>query len=156
MRKSAGIVMYHLNNGELKILLVHSGGPYWAGKQWGCWSIPKGEFDEKEEPLTAAKREFKEETSFILAQEDDEFLKLSPITQQNKKIVYPWAIEDEINTSMIISNLIEIEFPPSSGKKITIPEIDKGEFFSVQEARQRINPAQESIIDELIQKIGLI
>ena len=100
MKKSAGIVMYNFDDGELKILLVHSGGPYWKNKQHSCWSIPKGEFKNNEVPLSAAQREFEEETSFSV---DGDFIEMIPVYQKNK-IVYPFAIEGKIDTTKIVSN----------------------------------------------------
>ena len=146
--------MFNFNSGELKVFLVHPGGSYWHSKQFECWSIPKGEFEDNEEPLNAAKREFREETSFYLAQDENEFIPLSPISQKSGKIVYAFAIEDDIDVRLVASNKIQIEFPPHSGKKIWIPEVDKGEFFTVEDAKLRLNPAQIPLIDELILKLN--
>jgi len=150
-KKSAGILMYRFNDKQIEILLVHPGGPFWAKKDMGAWSIPKGEFDD-EEAMTVAKREFFEETGVHIEAE------LAPLTAQKQKggkVIYAWAVEGNLDTSNIKSNLFELEWPPKSGQKQKFPEVDKAEWFSLPIARQKVNPGQVALIDELIEKLSL-
>jgi len=151
-KRSAGILLYRLNNNSLEVLLVHPGGPFWAKKDLGAWSIPKGEFSEEENPLDAAKREFQEE---IGIEAFGEFIELTPITQKSGKIIYAWVSQGNIDPKGIKSNTFEIEWPPRSGKKQKFPEIDRGEWFNVQEAKEKINPSQSALIDELVNRLNL-
>ena len=121
-KQSAGILLYRSADPETEVLLVHPGGPFWKNKDAGAWTIPKGEFEESEDPLAAAIREFKEETGFTL---HGEFIALTPIQQKAGKIVYAWAIEGDIDATKVKSNFFEMEWPPKSGKKQSFPEIDK-------------------------------
>jgi len=145
-QKSAGILLYKKENKTLKIFLVHPGGPFWAKKDDGAWSIPKGEFDDGEDPLGAAKREFEEETGIKIS---GGFLELDPIKQKSGKIVYAWAVEGDVDVSKIKSNEFEMEWPPKSGKMKTFPEIDKAAWFNLNEAKKKILEAQSSLIREL-------
>jgi len=145
-KQSAGILLYRNTNSILEVFLVHPGGPFFKNKDEGSWSIPKGEFLDDEEALTAAKREFEEETGQAI---DGEFISLGTIRQKSGKNVYAWAIEGDINHETIFSNTCEVEWPPRSGKKLTIPEIDRAAWFEVVEAKQKINPAQAELIDRL-------
>ena len=142
MRRSAGILLYKHGDNELLVLLVHPGGPYWAKKDLGSWSIPKGEYDEGEDPLGAAVREFQEETG---GQVQGPFRSLGQITQSNRKTVSVWAVEGDFDPKMLKSNLCEIEWPPKSGRKQLIPEADRAEWFSLQEARAK-NPGWPTFI----------
>jgi predicted NUDIX family NTP pyrophosphohydrolase len=151
MKRSAGILLYNIVDGELRVLLVHPGGPLWAGKDAGVWSIPKGEFED-EEPLQAAKREFLEETGVEI---EGDFVPLSPIRQKSGKMVYAWASEGYIDPSLVKSNTFEMEWPPKSGKKASFPEIDRAEWLSARKAVKKINPAQVALINELLHKLGL-
>ena len=144
-KKSAGLLLYRFQGGDLQVFLVHPGGPFWARKDVGAWSIPKGEFDD-EDPLTAAKRELFEETG---AKVDGEFLALKPVTQKNGKVVYAWAIEADIDPKKIRSNTFALEWPPKSGKKQEYPEVDRAAWFSPEEGMEKINPAQAGLIREL-------
>jgi len=138
-------------DGELEIFLVHPGGPFWKNKDDGAWSIPKGEFTEHEMPLNAALREYQEETGFILS---GDFIDLSPVKLQSGKVIYAWALHKKIDASAFkCDSYIDIEWPPKSGKKISIPEVDRGEWFTVKVAKQKINHSQVAFIDELTQKI---
>ena len=147
-KQSAGILLYRTNNKTLEVFLVHPGGPFFKNKDEGSWSIPKGEFLEDEEALTAAKREFEEETGQPV---DGAFIDLGSIRQKNNKTVYAWAVEGNIDHKAIVSNTCEIDWPPRSGKKLTIPEIDRAEWFEPTVAKQKINPAQAELIDRLIE-----
>jgi predicted NUDIX family NTP pyrophosphohydrolase len=145
-KQSAGILLYRTINNILEVFLVHPGGPYFKNKDDGSWSIPKGEFLGDEEALTAAKREFEEETGQHI---DGKFIELGTIQQKNGKVVHAWAVEGDINHETIFSNTCEIEWPPRTGKKLTIPEIDHAAWFSPAAAKQKINPAQAELVDRL-------
>ncbi len=148
MKKSAGILLYRIRNSEPEFFLVHYGGPFWAKKDLGAWTIPKGEIDENESAFDAAKREFKEETGFTLPA--TKFIPLTQVKQKAGKIIHAFAAEGDFDSSSLISNEVEIEWPPRSGKKILIPEVDKGEWFCETEAKRKINQAQVALIDECI------
>jgi predicted NUDIX family NTP pyrophosphohydrolase len=148
-KKSAGILAYRKKDGP-EVFLVHPGGPFFKKKDEGVWSIPKGEFEETESPLAAARREFIEETGFELI---GEFIELKPIKQKAGKIVYAWAVETDINEKEIQSNTFTMEWPPRSGKTQEFAEIDKAGWFTISEAKLKINPAQVALIDELIEKL---
>lgn len=150
MRTSAGIVLYRRINKKIEIFLVHPGGPFWKGKDKGAWSIPKGEFTEDEDPLTVARREFNEETGQTV---DGNFEQLTPVKQKGGKIVHAWAVEGDADSDNIVSNTFQQEWPYKSGKWITIPEVDKAAWFSAEEAKEKINPAQTAFIDELLDRI---
>jgi predicted NUDIX family NTP pyrophosphohydrolase len=145
-KQSAGLLLFRRKK-ELEIMLVHPGGPFWKNKDEGAWSIPKGEFSDEEDALEAAKREFREETGFEI---DGKFLSLQPIKQKSGKWVLAWAVEKDLDVSTIESNLFEMEWPPRSGKTQKFPEIDKAAWFELTEAKQKINSAQASLIDQLI------
>jgi predicted NUDIX family NTP pyrophosphohydrolase len=147
MRKSAGILLYRFHQQKLEVFLVHPGGPFWKGKETGAWSIPKGEFTEEEEPLQAAIREFKEETGSEI---NGNFIELQPIKQKAGKMVYCWAVEGDIDAGAISSNTYKQEWPYKSGKWQTFPEVDKAAWFSIEEAKEKINAAQAAFIDELV------
>lgn len=150
MRKSAGLLVYRKREEGLAVFLVHPGGPFWKGKEIGAWSIPKGEFQDNEDPLLAAQREFTEETGQKV---DGEFLQLATIQQKGGKLVHAWAIEAEVDADNIVSNTFRQEYPYKSGKWITIPEVDKAAWFDVEEARQKINSAQAALLDDLLVKL---
>jgi predicted NUDIX family NTP pyrophosphohydrolase len=145
---SAGLLMFARNNGELKLFLVHPGGPFFTKKDEGYWSIPKGLPEEDENDLLeTAKREFEEETGIIPG---GEFIPLGTIIQKNKKVIHAWAFEIDKDDAIIIKcNTFDLEWPPKSGKLSSFPEVDRGEFFSVDEAKKKINSAQIELIDRL-------
>jgi predicted NUDIX family NTP pyrophosphohydrolase len=138
--------MYRRRAGALEVFLVHPGGPFWARKDAGAWSIPKGEIDPTEEPLAAARREFAEETGLAAA---GAFRPLAPVTQAGGKIVQAWAVEGDLDPSALQSNTFSIEWPPRSGRQQTFPEVDRAAWFSLDVAREKINPAQAALLDEL-------
>ncbi|HEY8733143.1 MAG TPA: NUDIX domain-containing protein [Puia sp.] len=150
-KKSAGILVFRMNLGVPEILLMHPGGPYWAKKDEGAWSIPKGEVNENETDREAAEREFKEETGINLT---GKFIELEPIRQSNK-IVYAWAVEQDIEAAQIKSNLFEMEWPPKSGKFRSFPEIDKAEWFPANEAKIKLIKGQVALIEQLEHKLQL-
>jgi len=137
--------MYKYRSDKLLVLLVHPGGPYWAKRDLGSWSIPKGEY-EGEDPLTAAVREFQEETG---GQVQGPFLSLGEVTQSNRKTVSAWAVEGDFDPKTLKSNLCEIEWPPKSGRTQLIPEADRAEWFSLQDARVKILAGQRPFLDRL-------
>jgi len=151
MKKSAGILVYRFHSGELEVFLVHPGGPFWKNKDDGAWSIPKGEYTDGEDPLEAAKREFEEETGIAC---DGKFIMLDPIKQKGGKAVSAWALEKNIETKSIKSNLFSMEWPPKSGKMQEFPEVDKGDWFGLNDARLKINLSQAAFIDQLIAKLN--
>src|ERR1043165_3276380 len=138
-RRSAGLLVYRRQRKALELLLAHPGGPYFSKKDLGVWSIPKGEYPDDEEPLTAAKREFREETGFDI---DGEFLELSPIIQKGGKKALAWAIEKDLDPAGFESNLFTMEWPYKSGRFKEFPEVDKLQWFSLEQAREKINPSQ--------------
>jgi len=143
--------MYRVREGELEFLLVHPGGPLWEGKDAGIWSIPKGEIHPGEDLLEAAKREFEEELGF---RADGPFIHLSPIKQKSGKIVHAWAFAGDCDPGSIRSNTFSMEWPPHSAQAASFPEVDRTEFFSLQQARLKINPAQVSLLEELQQRLA--
>lgn len=144
---SAGIILYRKRENRLEVLLVHSGGPFWAKKDLGVWSIPKGEIETGEDLLSAAKREFGEELGFAPPQ--SEFLPLGTIIQRSGKIVHAWAAEGDCDVRAVKSNTVKIEWPPRSGKLRKFPEVDRAEFFGMEEAKKKINPAQVELLERL-------
>ena len=146
---SAGLLMFRRRADGLQVLLVHPGGPLWAKRDDGYWTIPKGEIDPGEELLTAAKREFEEETG---GKASGPFIPLSPVTQKSGKIVHAWAVEGDMDTTLLKSNDFSMEWPKKSGKWKQFPEIDRGEFFDLPAARRKIKAAQAPFLDELISK----
>ena len=151
MKKSAGLLLYKFNDGALHVFLVHPGGPIWKNKDAGAWSIPKGEFNDDEDGLQAAIREFKEETGKEI---NGSFISLGTIKQKSGKLVFAWAVEGDIDASTIQSNTFQLQWPPNSGKWITVPEVDKGQWFSIEEARQKMNVAQADLLQELVKKLA--
>ena len=147
-KKSAGIILYR-NRGSkgIEVFLVHPGGPFWKNKDKGAWSIPKGLIEEKEDPLNAAIREFKEETGLDKVFKDP--IPISPVRQKGGKVVYAWAFEGDLDPNAIKSNTFEMEWPPRSGKIKKFPEIDRADWFTLNMAREKLHIYQLPIIDEL-------
>ena len=138
--------MYRNSLDRIEVFLVHPGGPYWSKKDEGAWTIPKGEYDNTEEPLAAAIREFHEETGFHAS---EPFTELGSVTQKSGKIVTAWAFKGDCDPSRLVSNTCEIEWPPRSKKKIVIPEIDRGEWFSLKRAKKAIRVEQRPLLEVL-------
>ena len=145
---SAGLLLYRIREAAIEVLLVHPGGPYWKNKDEGAWSIPKGEFLPEEDPLAAARREFFEETGVAI---EGELRPLKPLRQPGGKIVHAWAVEADLDPATIVSNTFEIEWPPRSGRLQSFPEIDRGAWFSLPEARRKILRGQVPLLEELAQ-----
>jgi predicted NUDIX family NTP pyrophosphohydrolase len=151
-RQSAGLLMYRCGLQGVEVFLVHPGGPFFAKKDLGVWTIPKGEYLKGEEPLRAARREFQEETGFPLP---ESFLDLGSVKQAGGKVVSAWAFEGDCDPSKMISNYCEVEWPPRSGRLIEIPEADRGAWFSIAEARERIKERQIPLLDRLLITLNL-
>jgi predicted NUDIX family NTP pyrophosphohydrolase len=151
MKQSAGILLYKFVDSTIFFLLVHPGGPFWKNKDLESWSIPKGEFTNDEDPLEAAKREFHEETGYEV---DGDFIPLEYVKLKSGKTVLAWALEFDIDVTLVKSNEFEVEWPPKSGNLQSFPEIDKAEWFQTAEALKKINPAQADFIVQIISKIS--
>ena len=145
-RASAGLLMFRRRAGTIEVLLAHPGGPLWANKDAEAWTIPKGEIAEGEDPLTAARREFEEETGI---QPEGVFYPLGSVRQKSGKIVHAWAFEGDADPDVLRSNSFQMQWPPGSGQLRSFPEVDRVQWFSLDEARRRINPAQAGLIDAL-------
>lgn len=143
--------MYRVRGGELQVLLVHPGGPYWARKDGGAWSIPKGEYGEDEDPLAAAQRELVEETGFSV---EPPFLPLTPVRQAGGKEVVAWAVEGDCDPAAIRSNAFAMEWPPRSGRMAEFPEADRAEWFSIPHAMEKILPGQRPLLQQLADHVG--
>jgi predicted NUDIX family NTP pyrophosphohydrolase len=154
-KRSAGLLVYRRHkpdrDGALEVFLIHPGGPFWAKKDHSAWSIPKGEYEESEPPLEAALREFREETGFVVS---GDFLELGTIRQAGGKLVIAWACAGNFDPAALVSNECEIEWPPRSGRRMLIPEVDRGAWFSIAEARTRIFDTQQPFLDRLLARLG--
>jgi len=147
-KRSAGLVLFRQREGdEIEVLLVHPGGPFWAKKDLGAWSIPKGEHADDEDPLAAARREFAEELG--QAPPDGEPVPLGEVRQKGGKRVVAWALEGDLDPATVASNTFEIEWPPRSGRLQEFPEVDRAEWFSLEEARRRILEGQIPLLEVL-------
>lgn len=144
--------MYRLRADQLEVLLVHSGGPYWVNRHWQAWSIPKGEIDPGEDPFTAAKREFEEETGHF---PQGTFQPLQPVRQASGKLVFAWAFEGNFDPTNLHSNTFQVEWPPRSGRLQEFPEVDRAAWFSLDEAERRIIKAQAQFLAELAALVPL-
>jgi predicted NUDIX family NTP pyrophosphohydrolase len=148
---SAGLLLYRTNHGQMEVLLVHLGGPFWKNKDRGAWFVPKGEVNPGEDLLDAAKREFQEETG-ITPQGD--FVSLGSVKHKSGKTVHAWAIEGDCDPRTLKSNAFEMEWPPKSGRMAIFPEIDRAEFFSAGAAKEKMHPAEFEFISRL-KKVSL-
>jgi len=150
---SGGILLYRHVDGRLQVMLAHPGGPFWAKKDDGAWSIPKGLLDENEDPFEAAKREFREETGHEI---EGNFIELGELKQPSRKIVHAWAIESDLDVKEIRSNTFSLEWPKNSGNVKEYPEIDRAEWFELNEAKIKILRGQADFIDKLVEIIGYV
>jgi predicted NUDIX family NTP pyrophosphohydrolase len=146
-RRSAGILLHRRGAAGLEVLLVHPGGPLWAKKDAGAWSIPKGEHDDGEDAQACALREFAEETGSAPA--PGELSDLGTVRQKSGKVVRAWALQGDLDPETVHSNTFTMEWPPRSGRRQDFPEVDRAAWFSLAEARERINPAQAAFLDRL-------
>lgn len=144
--KSAGLLMYRIRDGELQVLIVHPGGPYWARKDAGAWFIPKGEIEAGEDELAAAKREFQEETSLVPT---GPFFELGQVTHKSGKRVRAWAFEGDCDPAAVVSNMFSMEWPPRSSRMQSFPEIDRAEFADMARAHEKLNPAEYAFVERL-------
>lgn len=152
-KRSAAILLYKITSrNELRVLLVHPGGPFWAKKDLGAWSLPKGEYEEDEDPISAAAREFAEETGTEI--DTARLVDLGSVKQKNGKLVTAWALEGDFDVARLRSNPFTIEWPRGSGSTKQFPEIDRAEWFSPRVAREKVLAGQDQLIDRLVAKLG--
>ena len=151
-RQSAGILLFRENSGRLEVFLVHPGGPLWEKKDAGAWSIPKGELQQGEDPLAAAKREFEEETGLRLPA--GELIRLESIRQAGGKLVHALAVRGDVDPSSLKSNRFHMQWPPKSGRQAEFPEVDRAAWFSIEEAERRISKSQVALLHELRRKLA--
>lgn len=150
-KTSAGLLMFRRLDGHpLEVLLAHPGGPFWARKDLGAWTIPKGEYTD-EDPLAAAQREFMEETGFSPA---PPFIPLESIKQKSGKVVSAWAFEGDCDPAQLRSNDFEMEWPKGSGQMQAFPEIERAEWFTIEQARAKMLPAQVPLLDRLLELLA--
>jgi predicted NUDIX family NTP pyrophosphohydrolase len=145
-KTSAGLLMFRRRGGEPEVLLVHPGGPFWAHKDDGAWSIPKGEVEPGEDLLASARREFAEETGFRV---EGPFIPLTPLRQPSGKVVHAWAFEGDADPELLHSNMVSLEWPPKSGRRREFPEVDRAAWLSLGQAAQKILPGQRGFLSEL-------
>jgi predicted NUDIX family NTP pyrophosphohydrolase len=148
-KKSAGLLPFRIGAQGLEVLLVHPGGPLWAGRDQGAWSIPKGEFRDDEDPRAAARREFEEELG---ASPEGELIPLTPLRQAGGKLVFAWAVRCDFDPRALRSNTFSMEWPPRSGRPQQFPEVDRAAWFSLELARTKILKGQSPFLDELLRK----
>lgn len=151
-KTSAGILLYRVRQQNLEVFLVHPGGPFWAKKDDGAWSIPKGEFEDGADALETAKREYHEETG---SQITGELRALTPLKQPSGKLVHAWVVQGDIDPLTIKSNTFSMEWPPHSGKQQEFPEIDRGAWFEIQAAHKKLLPGQRPFLDQLQALLGV-
>jgi predicted NUDIX family NTP pyrophosphohydrolase len=147
---TAGVLLYRIRAGIAEVFLVHPGGPYWQKKDAGAWSIPKGELELGDDALTTARREFYEETGSHVS---GKFVPLTPLQQPSGKLVHAWAVRGEIDASSITSNTFLMEWPPRSGTQQEFPEIDRGEWFSIATAKEKILAGQRGFLEQLLEEL---
>ena len=150
-KRSAGILIYRLRERGLEVFLVHPGGPFWAKKDEGAWSLPKGEFEEDENPLDAARREFMEETGFVV---EGQFVELQPVKQPSGKVVYAFAVEGDCDPALVRSNTFTMEWPPGSGRIGEFPEVDRAAWLTIHEASVKLLKGQHPILLQLVRLLG--
>lgn len=150
-KTSAGLILYRMQSGQLEVLLVHPGGPFWSKKDEGAWFVPKGELNVGDEPLAGAKREFEEETGL---KPEGEFLALGNVKQKSGKTIVAWAFEGDCDPSSIKSNTFSIEWPPKSGRQQEFPEIDRAGFFTVPQAKAKMHPVEYPLVLRLHELLG--
>jgi len=151
-KRSAGILLHREGHDGREVLLVHPGGPLWARRDDGAWSIPKGEYDEGEEPMACALREFEEELGSAL-EHVGELVELGEVRQRNRKVVTAWAAEGDLDPEAVRSNTFSMEWPPRSGRRREFPEIDRAEWFTLARAREKLVEAQAAFVDRLEERL---
>jgi predicted NUDIX family NTP pyrophosphohydrolase len=145
-RAAAGLLLFRRKSDDLEVLLVHPGGPLWTRKDEGAWSIPKGEIEPGEDPLRAAQREFEEELGSPVS---GDFIPLTQIRQASGKLVHAWAVEADFNPATLQSGTFSMEWPPRSGRQQHFPEVDRAQWFTIEDAKRKINKAQIALLDQL-------
>ena len=150
--RSAGLLMFRRRSGAVEVLLAHPGGPFWVRRDDAAWTLPKGEIGIDEDPLAAARREFREETGFA---SEPPFLPLGELRQKSGKRISAWAFEGDADPAQLVSNLFEVEWPPRSGRMQAFPEIDRVRWFAPDEARRKLIAGQAPFVDALLQTLGL-
>ena len=150
-KRSAGLLLFRRST-DLELFLVHPGGPFWARKDDGAWSLPKGEYSDAENPLEAAKREFQEETGISV---DGDFLPLGELRQPGGKLITAWALEKDVDPTLVKSNLFSMEWPPKSGKTQAFPEVDRAAWFPISQARTKLLKGQLAFVDRLMKKLSV-
>lgn len=153
MKQSAGLLVYRKKNGGIEVLIVHPGGPFWAKKDRGVWSLPKGEFTEGEDMLNAAIREFREELGHDASA--GEYVELGSVKLKSGKTIHAWAVEGDLDISAIKSNTVSIEWPPRSGQRQDFPEVDRAGWFGPEKAKEKLHPAQAAFVDRLAEFFGI-
>jgi predicted NUDIX family NTP pyrophosphohydrolase len=151
--RSAGILLFRRSGPEPEFLLVHPGGPFWAKKDAGAWSIPKGQIEEEEEPRACAIRELEEELGAAPELDPEQLVELGSIRQRAGKVVEAWAAEADFDPASLASNTFAMEWPPRSGRQQEFPEVDRAEWFSLEAAREKILPAQAEFLDRLLGRL---
>ena len=151
-KRSAGILLYRVRGGAVEVLLVHPGGPFWANRDLGAWTIPKGEYEGGEEPVDAALREFREETGHEPPAPDG-LLELGTVRQRGGKVIAAWAAEGDLDPDAIASGTFELEWPPRSGNLRAFPEVDRAGWFDPDTARRKLLPAQAELVDRLLERV---
>ena len=151
-KRSAGILLYRIAAGTREVLIVHPGGPYWARKDAGAWSIPKGEYEDGEDPRACALREFEEETGTRLP--PGELAELGDVKQKGGKVVTAWAAEGDLDAGAVTSNTFTMEWPPRSGRTAEFPEIDRAGWFEIETAREKLVAAQAEFLDRLLERLA--
>jgi predicted NUDIX family NTP pyrophosphohydrolase len=151
VKASAGLLMFRRTGGPIEVLLAHPGGPFWAARHEGAWTIPKGGIHDGEPPLDSARREFKEETGF---EPSGPYLALGHVVQRSGKTVHAWAFEGDCDPEALVSMETTVEWPARSGRRLVVPEVDRVRFFPADEAREAINVAQAAFLDRLVAQVG--
>jgi predicted NUDIX family NTP pyrophosphohydrolase len=154
-KRSAGILLFRRSGGRTEFLLVHPGGPFWAKKDAGAWSIPKGQIESEEEPRACAVRELDEELGAAPDLDLEQLIELGSIRQRAGKVVEAWAAEADYDPTTLASNTFPMEWPPRSGTQQDFPEVDRAEWFDLEAARKKILPAQAEFLDRLLDQLGL-
>ncbi|MDQ3725291.1 MAG: NUDIX domain-containing protein [Actinomycetota bacterium] len=153
-KRSAGILLFRRHGGETEFLLVHPGGPFWAKKDAGAWSIPKGQIESEEAPRACAIRELEEELGPAPELDPEGLIELGSIRQRAGKVVEAWAAEADFDPAALASNTFEMEWPPKSGERQEFPEVDRAEWFGLEAAREKILPAQAAFLDRLLERLA--
>lgn len=152
-KQSAGILLFRFVEGDVEVLLVHAGGPFWARKDLGAWSVPKGEYEDGEAALACALRELEEELGSLPAISEDDLIDLGEVRQKSGKRVRVWAVESDFDTSTLDSNTFTMQWPPHSGRQREFPEVDRAEWFAPRKAKRKLIAAQAAFVDRLLEHL---